>query len=468
MALVSGYSSSSEAELDDAGGILAESQVTTTQPIEQQQEVPISRAASKRQFEDTSFAILTDSNKKRHYFTKAELKARRKQRKGAGPWGAWESSNSEGESEIVGAVTEPLAFQEEDDREEDPVAAESSTFYGQEGGDYLGRGVLHPPADVPVDFEKERLSFQCYLPKRILHVYEGHGRGTTTLEFLRNTGHLFLSGGNDGVLKLWDMYHERLLLRDYCGHRKAISATSFSHDNVQFASSSYDKTIKIWDTETGDIMNRLSFPTTPNCMSFHPQNKDQLLVGLSDSKIKHFDLRVNQKEGLIQTYDHHLAAINALRYFPDGSKFISSSDDKSIRIWENQINIPIKQISDTDQYPAPWIQLHPEHNHFAAQSMDNSIYVYSMRPKYKRHTRKIFRGHKSAGYNTMFDISPDGKYVASGDISGRLFIWDWKTTKVLKQLETTKGEAINQVAWSPQETSKIICSGKNGKIFLFD
>ncbi|AAS52936.1 AER255Cp [Eremothecium gossypii ATCC 10895] len=467
MALVSGYSSSSGADSDDAVGDLTSGQVATTQPTGQQLGGSIFTAASKRQFEDTSFAILTDSIKKRHYFTKAELKLRRKQRKGTGPWGAWESSNSEGESELAGVITEPVALQG-DEQEKDSVAEESSTFYGQASGDYLGRGILHPPADASVDFEKDPLSFQCYLPKRILHVYDGHDRGTTALEFLRKTGHLFLSGGNDGVLKIWDMYHERLLLRDYCGHRKAISATSFSHDNVQFASSSYDKTVKIWDTETGDIINRLSFKATPNCMTFHPQNKEQLLVGFSDSKIRHFDLRVDKKDGVIQIYDHHLAAINALRYFPDGSKFISSSDDKSIRIWENQINIPIKQISDTDQYPAPWIQLHPEHNQFAAQSMDNSIYVYSMKPKYKRHPRKAFRGHKSAGYNSMFDIAPDGRYVAAGDTSGRLFIWDWKTTKILRQLETTKGETLKQVAWSPQETSKIICSGKSGKIFLFD
>ena len=36
----------------------------------------------------------------------------------------------------------------------------------------------------------------------------------------------------------------------------------------------------------------------------------------------------------------------------------------------------------------------------------------------------------TAGYSIDFDVSGDGKFVASGDHDGRLFFWDWKTAKV--------------------------------------
>ncbi|EJS42232.1 cdc40p [Saccharomyces arboricola H-6] len=411
-------------------------------------------------------------NKRKLQLTKSELKRRRKVRKGDGPWGSW-SGSDEGAPDTNETQTEQqdafMNMADEEDQDSDVVETdEISHFYGKSEKDYQGRGYLHPPSDIGVDLDKERMSFRCFLPKKVIRNYPGHADGTTALKFLPKTGHLVLSGGNDHIIKIWDFYHDHECLRDFRGHTKPIKALRFTEDGQSFLSSSFDRSVKIWDTETGKVKTKLHLKSTPADVESRPTNSHEFIVGLSNSKILHYDDRVSEKQGLVQIYDHHLSSILALKYFPDGSKFISSSEDKTVRIWENQINVPIKQISDTAQHSMPYLNVHPSHNYFCAQSMDNRIYSFSLKPKYKRHPKKIFKGHSSAGYGISLSFSSDGRYICSGDSKSRLFTWDWNTSRLLNSIKIPGNKPVTQVDWHPQETSKVICSGAAGKIYVCD
>lgn len=52
--------------------------------------------------------------------------------------------------------------------------------------------------------------------------------------------------------QLWDIYHDGNCLRTFMGHTKAIKDVNFNNDGTQFLSASYDRQIKLWDTETGE------------------------------------------------------------------------------------------------------------------------------------------------------------------------------------------------------------------------
>lgn len=420
---------------------------------------------------DSSDEDTQDFNKK-HKLQSSKLKSKRPKRKGKGPWASWESSSEAEQDEEVQTTNISNAGNSDMGDDIDSSLSfnqEKSTFVGKREKDYQGRSFMHPPIDVEVDLKKEPLSFKCFLPKRKLAEYSGHKNGTTSLRFLPHSGHLFLSGGNDKTIKIWDFYHNRELLRTYEGHTMTIKDLNFTHDGETFASASFDKSVKVWNTERGSILKRLRFNAVPNCIMFHPEDKNQLVIGLSNSEILHYDFRVDEKDGKIQKYDHHQGSILALKYFPNGKKLISSSDDKTVRIWENQINVPIKQISGTTQHSMPWIDINPQEQYFCTQSMDNTIYTYSMMPKYKRHPSKMFKGHSTAGYGIHFAFSPDGQYIASGDSKGQTFIWDWKTTKVLKKFKPLSNNLpITCLAWNPQETSKLCCAGNDGRIVVLD
>ena len=47
-------------------------------------------------------------------------------------------------------------------------------------------------------------------------------------------------------------------MRTYSGHRQAIRGIDFNNSGDNFLSTSYDRYIKLWDTETGECVNRFT------------------------------------------------------------------------------------------------------------------------------------------------------------------------------------------------------------------
>lgn len=62
--------------------------------------------------------------------------------------------------------------------------------------------------------------------------------------------------------------------------------------------------------------------------------------------------------------------------------------------------------------------------------MDNTLVTYNCGEKVNQIKKKTFRGHNNAGFACQVAVSPNGRFVASGDGFGKLHFWDWKTCKV--------------------------------------
>ncbi|VEL23524.1 unnamed protein product [Protopolystoma xenopodis] len=101
------------------------------------------------------------------------------------------------------------------------------------------------------------------------------------------------------------------------------------------------------------------------------------------------------------------------------------------------------------------------------QSLDNQLVVFNVFAGFKRVRKKLFRGQMVSGYACQPDMSPDMRYVISGDGDGNLVLWDWKTTRLLTKWKAHDGVCIN-AAWLPRETSKIVTCGWDGHIKLWD
>lgn len=406
-----------------------------------------------------------------------------------GPWAKYKADEYEdveiGDDEELGSDEEYEIVEEDDDvvesgtvvqppaeviarrKEVEEMGTETTTFHGESELDYQGRTYMHVPQDLDIDLRKEVGSITNYIPKKAIHTWRGHTGAVTSLRLLPDSGHLLLSGSADSTIKIWDVYHQRDLLRTFSGHTKAVSDLSFNNDSTRFLSGSFDRMMKLWDVEKGVCISRFTTGKTPHVVRFNPsvEHAHEFLAGMSDKKIVQFDTRAGNE--VVQEYDHHLAAINTITFVDENRRFMTTSDDKSLRAWDYNIPVPIKYIAEPYMYPMTRSALHPSGKYVAYQSSDNQIVVYGATDKFRQNRKKSYRGHNNAGQAIDLACSYDGQFLASGDTAGFVCFWDWKTCKMYHKIQASD-QAVTCVQWHPQETSKVVIAGMAGDIQLWD
>lgn len=284
------------------------------------------------------------------------------------------------------------------------------------------------------------------------------------MRFFPSSGHLLLTASASGKVKLFDMYHQREQLRTYSGHNKSCNDISFNNDGTEFLTASYDRYMKIWDTETGACKGKFTTGKTPHVVRYYPLDNNQFVAGMSDKKIVQYDIRSGE---MVQEYDHHLGPVNTLTFCDENRRFITTSDDKSLRAWEYNIPVPIKFIAEPYMFSMNRAASHPKKPFVAFQSSDNQIVVYASSERFRQNRKKSFRGHNNAGYAIDLDISPDGEYVMSGDTGGYICWWSWRTCKMVHKIQASESPVVS-CAWHPRETSKVVTGDLNGVVKYWD
>jgi len=391
-----------------------------------------------------------------------------------GPWAPWAGE------EPVGVVPDgegPPADEASSESEaEDTIVKkakpkrgapgqETSVFHGKSMTDYQGRTYISPPLSEAPHLQSEPGSKESFIPKVCIHTWTGHTSGVSVIRLFPETGHLLLSGSMDTKMKLWDVYTHGNCLRTFHGHGKAVKDVTFSNDGRRFLSCGYDRYMKLWDTETGQCLQRFNNGKIPYVVRFHPDEDKQniFLAGMSDKKIIQYDINSGE---ITQEYDQHLGPVNTITFVDENRRFVTTSDDKTIRAWDFDIPVVIKYIAEPHMHSMPAVTLHPSRKYFAAQSLDNQILVYST-DNFRQNRKKRFAGHSVAGYACQVGFSPDGKWISSGDGEGNVVFWDWRTGRIKSRLRSHSKVVIAH-EWFPHETSKVVTASWDGLIKLWD
>jgi WD40 repeat protein/serine/threonine protein kinase len=188
-------------------------------------------------------------------------------------------------------------------------------------------------------------------------------------------GTLALAGYSDGDIILWDILSgERV--RTFRGHQQQITDIAFSPDARRFASSSWDDTLRVWDTKDGSELLNItpgvegSENSDVTAVTFNPDNTtvyaavgagDIVEYALSDGEeINRFDIGdtmskltfvpqssllaysaydfstnlINPDTGqIVRRFLGHAGAIIDIEFSPDGLSLYSVSQDSTARRW---------------------------------------------------------------------------------------------------------------------------------------
>jgi guanine nucleotide-binding protein subunit beta-2-like 1 protein len=166
-------------------------------------------------------------------------------------------------------------------------------------------------------------------PLKSLH---GHGHFVSDV-VISSDGQFALSGSWDKSLRLWDL-NTGTSTRRFASHEKDVLSVAFSADNRQIVSGSRDRTIKLWNT-----LAQCKFTIVEDChtdwvstVRFSPNVRDPVIVSAGwDKVVKVWNLGNCR---LKTNHIGHTGYINTVTVSPDGSLCASGGKDGQAMLWD--------------------------------------------------------------------------------------------------------------------------------------
>ncbi|MFM6091959.1 MAG: eIF2A-related protein [Dolichospermum sp.] len=228
------------------------------------------------------------------------------------------------------------------------------------------------------------------------------------------------------------------LERTITGHSGSVRSVAYSPDGQTLASGSEDKTIKLWNVKTGNLLQTLA--SSVNSVAYSPDGQT-LASGGWDNTIKLWNVKTGN---LLQTLTGHSEGVNSVAYSPDGQTVASGSWDKTIKLW----NVKTGNLLQTLASSVNSVAYSPDGQTVASGSNDYTIELYTIK-LWDVKTGNLLQtliGHSHTVTSVAY--SPDGQTLASGSSDRTIKLWNVKTGNLLQTL-TGHSNLVNSVAYSP-------------------
>ena len=76
--------------------------------------------------------------------------------------------------------------------------------------------------------------------------------GHTSVAFSRDSKHI-VSGSQDKTIRVWDAESGKVVVGPLKGHTNTVTSVAFSQDSKHIVSGSLDRTIRVWDAAIGEV-----------------------------------------------------------------------------------------------------------------------------------------------------------------------------------------------------------------------
>lgn len=161
----------------------------------------------------------------------------------------------------------------------------------------------------------------------------GHQERVTCVTFSPNHS-LLVSGSQDAKIKIWKVASRTAPpngepIGELLGHEGVVHAVALTADG-RAISSSWDRTIKIWQLSTGECLHSFSGHLLPAVSVTIRPNSKIFATGSHDGTIKLWNIDTAQ---CLATLTEHTQGITAVKFSPDGSTLASCSADGTVKLW---------------------------------------------------------------------------------------------------------------------------------------
>ena len=279
----------------------------------------------------------------------------------------------------------------------------------------------------------------------LTNTLEGHTNEVTAVAFSPD-GKTLASSSRDKTIKLWNIARGEEI-GTLNGHVNEVNAIAFSPDGETLASGSYDGTIKFWDFSNQQELRSLKGHSMQvNAIAFSPDGGTLASISY-DGTIKLWNLSIETDE---RTLKGHSTLVNSVAFSPNGETLASGSGDNTIKLWD----LSTGRDEGTLKGHSGWVYtvaFSPDGKTLASGSWDNTIKLWNLK---EENLFRTLSGHSNEVYSVAF--SPDGKTLASASRDNTIKLWEISTGKDLGTLKGHSNEVVS-VAFSPNR--KTLASG---------
>ncbi|CAE7068610.1 unnamed protein product [Rhizoctonia solani] len=270
---------------------------------------------------------------------------------------------------------------------------------------------------------KELFIIDGYTGQGLVGPLNGHTNTISSVEFSPNGLHVATSSW-DGTIRVWDTQTGRTSIGPLKGHALSVESIHFSPDGTRVVSGSWDTTLRVWDITTGRMLmdpleGHIAFV---NSVVFSPDGS-LIASGSSDKTIRLWEAESGALK--VEPLRGHPTGVNSIVFSPDGSYLASGSRGGSIKLWDVERGLECDILIESGRAAVTAIQFSLDGRRILSASEDKIIRIHNLE---SGAIVNSLNGHTNHVTSVMF--SQDEARILSGSSDNTVRVWDAKSNSI--------------------------------------